>query len=189
MRLTDLKLDLEDGDSSISETLRRITEETEMRKVIGNWCRERSGDRYKLPQEEEMADGKRPDLRFHGVGFDGPVPTELKLAEKWTGPKLFERLEVQLCGDYLRDQRSRLGIFALVYSGKGKNSWELPSTANAVDFSGLVDALQNHWASIAHRFPKVDDIRVIGIDLTKRMDRKPEKRTARSQSGNGQDSA
>ena len=120
MRIADLKDDLENGDSSIADTLRRVTEETEMRKVIGNWCRERSGDRYHVPQEEELADSKRPDLRFLGAGFDGPVPAELKLADKWSGPKLYERMEVQLCGDYLRDRRSSRGIFLLVYGGAKK---------------------------------------------------------------------
>jgi hypothetical protein len=60
---------------------------------------------------------KKTDLRFHGAVFDGPVRAELKLADKWTGPHLFERLEVQLCGDYLRDKRSSRGIFLL---GRGR---------------------------------------------------------------------
>ena len=42
-----------------------------------------------------------------------------------------------------------------------------------VGFVGLVEALQSRWTAIAHRFPKVEDIRVIGIDLTKRRDRRP----------------
>lgn len=172
LRLTDLKDDLENGDSSIADTLRRVTQETEMRKVIGNWCRERSANRYHVPQEEELADAKRPDLRFLGVGFDAPLPVELKLAENWSGSKLYERMEVQLCGDYLRDRRSSRGIFLLIYSGR-QGTWELPDRANSVDFSGLVDALQSHWRAIAHRFPNVYEIRVLGIDLTKRMDRRP----------------
>ncbi|NWD52509.1 NACHT domain-containing protein [Pseudomonas gingeri] len=174
MRLTDLRDDLENGDSSIAETLKRVDQETEMRKVIGNWCRERSADRYHIPQEEELADAKRPDLRFLGNGFDSPVPTELKLAENWPGPQLYERMEIQLCGDYLRDRRSSRGIFLLVYGGrKNRKSWQLPDRSTSVDFSGLVDALQNHWSTLAHLFPEVDDIRVIGIDLTKRANRKP----------------
>ena len=30
-------------------------------------------------------------LRFHGIGIEGAVPAELKIADKWTGPKLYER--------------------------------------------------------------------------------------------------
>jgi hypothetical protein len=168
MRLLDLKYDIEHGDSSIAAILLKgATQETEMRTYIGNWLRERARDRYAIPQEEELADAKRMDFRFHGNGFDGPVPVELKLADKWSGPELIERLENQLCGDYLRDRRSSHGLFVLVYRG-GKVSWQLPGVDRAVDFEGLVEALQEHWRANSDRFLKVDDIRVVGIDLTRR---------------------
>lgn len=166
-RLLDLKHDLEEGDASIASILQPVDRETEIRKYIGNWCRERSGGRYVISQEEELADAKRPDLRFHGVGFDGPVPAELKLADKWTGPHLFERLEIQLCGDYLRDKRSSRGIFVLVYHGN-KASWDLPNGKRAESFDALIEALQDQWAVLALQFSAVEDISVIGIDLTKR---------------------
>jgi hypothetical protein len=35
-------------------------------------------------------------------------------------------------------------------------------------FNDLVIALQQHWLAIAWRFPNVEDIKTIGIDLTKR---------------------
>lgn len=166
-RLLELKYDLEEGDASIASILKVVDRETEIRKFIGNWCRERSGGRYVIPQEEELADAKRPDLRFHGVGFDGPVPAELKLADKWTGPHLFERLEMQLCGDYLRDVRSSRGLFGLIYHG-AKRSWDLPNGKRAESFDELTEALQDHWTIISQQFPDVEDIRVIGIDLTRR---------------------
>ena len=138
-----------------------------MRKYIGRELREKAFGRYIIPQEEELADGKKPDLRFHGVGFDGPVPCELKLVDNhWSGPRLFERLEVQLCGDYLRDNRSSRGFFILVYRGN-QQSWEIPG-GGAVNFDGLVDALERHWQKIALNYPGVDHVEVIGIDLTRR---------------------
>jgi len=168
MRLLDLKDDLENGDSSIAGILKKVTLETDMRKFIGRELREKASGRYSIPQEEELADAKRPDLRFQGNGFDGPVPVELKLADKWTGPALFERLENQLCGDYLRDNRSDRGLLVLVYSGK-KKGWDVPGASNRVDFAGLVAALQAHWEQISPRFIGVEEITVIGIDLTKRF--------------------
>jgi len=166
-RLMDLKDDLENGDSSIAKILQSVTLETNMRKYIGKELREKAFGRYSIPQEEELADAKRPDLRFHGTSFDGPVPCELKLADNWTGPKLFERLENQLCGDYLRDNRSHCGLFLLVYRGKSK-SWMIPGGAKSVNFDGLVDALNIRWQTIALNYPGVEKIEVIGIDLTKR---------------------
>ncbi len=170
LRLLDLKDDLEHGDRSLASILQRgATQETEMRKFIGRELHEKSFERYSIPQEEELADAKRLDLRFYGKGFDGPVPVELKLADKWTGPQLFERLENQLCGDYLRDNRSNRGIFLLVYCGKKETKhWEVPGSRERVDFAGLIAALQEHWKEISPKFPKIENIKVIGIDLTKR---------------------
>lgn len=168
MRFLDLKDNLEHGDSSIAGILLRgATQETDMRKFIGEWLRDRAQSRYAIPQEEELADDKRMDLRMHGMGFDAPLPVELKLADKWTGPKLFERLENQLCGDYLRDNRSNRGLFVLVYRGE-KPGWELPGNGATVDFVELVNALQAHWLAMSDKVAHVDDIRVVGIDLTKR---------------------
>jgi hypothetical protein len=166
-KLDALKHDLENGDSSIASILQAVDHETEFRKFIGGWCRDRAAGRYVVPQEEELADAKRPDLRFFGVGFDAPVPAELKLADKWTGPHLFERLEVQLCGDYLRDVRSSRGISLLVYLGT-KSYWDLPNGRRADTFEMLLDELQRHWTLISNDYPGVEDIRIIGIDLTRR---------------------
>jgi hypothetical protein len=167
LRLLDLRDDLENGDSSVASIILKADQETEIRNYIGHVLREKASGRYSIPQEEELADAKRPDLRFLGASFDGPVPAELKLADKWTGPALFERLENQLCGDYLRDNRSNRGLFILVYRGE-KAGWDMPGAENRVDFEGLVEALQNYWITISARFPGVEDVQVVGIDLTKR---------------------
>jgi hypothetical protein len=168
LRLLDLKDDLENGDDSVAKILLHVKEETEMRNFLAHELREKALGRYAIAQEEEFADGKRPDLRFHGAGFDAPVPVELKLAERWTGPKLLERLENQLSDDYLRDNRSARGIFALINRGKSKR-WKLhPGTT--VDFDGLLSALRKHWANIANKHPHVEEITVIGIDLSKRFE-------------------
>jgi len=100
--------------------------------------------------------------------LDGPVPTELKIADKWTGPQLFERLENQLCGDYLRDDRSSCGIYLLVNRGEERSQWEHPATGARLDFAGLVDALQAHASSHIANDTKVEAITVVGIDLTTR---------------------
>jgi hypothetical protein len=168
LRLLDLKYDLEDADSSVAEILLKVDQETIMRNYLSHELREKAFGRYTIAQEEELADSKRPDLRFHGVAFDAPVPVELKLADKWTGPELIERLENQLSGDYLRDKRSVQGIFVLVYLGR-KQGWEVPGSANRVDFYGLIEVLQRHWASIADKYPAVDAVTAIGIDLTRRF--------------------
>lgn len=166
-RLEDLKHELEHGDESIASILQGTDQETEFRKFIGGWLRGKAGGRYSIPPEEELADAKRPDLRFRGATFDGPVPIELKVADNWTGPHLFERMEVQLAGDYLRDVRSSRGIFLLVYIGS-KKSWDLSGGGKAESFEALLAALRQYWSVISSQYPNVEDLAVIGIDLTLR---------------------
>lgn len=165
-RLNDLKRALEEGDDSIAKTLQKVDEETEMRNFIAFILRSSANGRYSVPQEEEMADAKRPDIRFHGNGFDAPVPVELKLAENWSGSELAERLENQLCGDYLRDKRSDRGVFLLVLR-KNRAEWQLPN-GKAKSLQELVVKLKQHWKTISARYTNVADIEIIGIDLMRR---------------------
>lgn len=166
LRLLDYKHHLEDGNDSTASVVIRAERETDLRNLIGVWCNDRARGRYVIPQELELPDAKRPDLWWTCTAFNGPVPTELKIADNWTGPKLFERLENQLAGDYLRDDASVRGIYLLVWRGEQKR-WQLPNT-KSVNFDELVKALQSHWESVTGAHPCVEEIRVIGIDLTKR---------------------
>lgn len=165
--LLDLKADIEDGDTSIAQVILGISEEEVMRNYLGHELERMSSGRYHIPQEEELADAKRPDLRFHGTNISGPVPTELKIADKWTGPKLFERLENQLSGDYLRDRRSSRGVFLLVNRGKERNRWQI-ADGTLVVFDRVVAALQEHWSAMSPKYTHIEELTVIGIDLTKR---------------------
>jgi len=174
MRLDDLKAELEDGDYSIAKTLQKANEETEMRNFIAYILDSKSNWRYTISQEEEMADAKRPDIRFKSNNGNAVIPVELKLADKnWSGEKLYERLENQLCGDYLRDEHSERGIFLLVHIGIGKDNkskkWVLPNR-ESVNFCDLILRLQSHWEQqLSKKFTNINDIKVIGIDLTKRF--------------------
>lgn len=173
MRLIDLQHETEDGDQSIASMAILVDQETILRNWIASWCRRLSHGRFDVAQEEEKPDAKRTDLRWICSTFEGPVPTELKIADNWSGPELVERLENQLVGDYLRDDASTCGIYLLVWRGT-KKSWDLRSKPkNRVDFEGLIEALQRHWDSVARDHPGVDEIKVIGIDLTKRGGRAP----------------
>ena len=168
-RLLDLKHDLEDGDASIASILQTSDQETLIRNFIGGWLKSHARNRYSVPQEEELADAKRPDLRIHGHTFEGQIPVELKLADNWTGAQLRERLENQLCGDYMRDKNSSYGVFLLVYHGtRSRTSWTVPPDSRRIPFGRLADALQSVWVDLAQHSPNVNGIKVIGIDLTKR---------------------
>lgn len=167
MRMEDLKDEFEHGDTSIASLLKGKEKEVEVRKYIGHRIHRQGHDKYLISQEEELADKRKPDLRFLSSSFDGPVPVELKLADNWSEARLRERLENQLCGSYLRDTHSRYGIFTLVYRGK-KNYWKLHSGNHRATFDQLIDSLREHWQSLSSSFPEIDEIEIIGIDLTRR---------------------
>jgi hypothetical protein len=135
--LLGLQYELEEGDNSQAEAYQKHEDERLHRIFISGWLRDRSRGKYTVTQEEELADRKEPDIRVHGSGFDAPVPIELKVADnKWSGADLFERLNNQLCGQYLRDPRSNNGIYLLVYLGK-KTNWQHPKTGEKINLRNL----------------------------------------------------
>jgi hypothetical protein len=167
--LLDLKADLENGDTSIAEILIPVKDERRHRIYISGWLREKVHGRYSVPPEEELADRKKPDMRIHGFGFDGPVPIELKVADNWLGTVLVERLHNQLCGQYLRDVRSNCGIYLLVYRGQGRKTWQIPGSRKRIDFTGLIRLLKDEAQKIIMKDTKIESIKIIGVDLTKRI--------------------
>ena len=54
----------------------------------------------------------------------------------------------------------------VVYRGE-KSTSELPG-GGSVAFDELLDALHRHWLAISDKLSTVEDVKVIGIDLTKR---------------------
>lgn len=167
-RLNDLKFWLEDGEDSAAATWQLETQETNLRIAIAAWLSDRSQNRYSVHQEEEQADKKRPDIRFHTTSVEASVPVELKIVDNgWSGSDLFERLKNQLCNDYLRDFKTRYGVFLLVYRGE-KKSWQHPTTKKQLNFDALVSCLTEHAKSYIAARGDIDDVCIVGVDLTKR---------------------
>lgn len=169
-RLDDIKLDLEEGDASEAALLQKAENEPQLRLWFGKRLREQSRGRHSVPQEEELADGKKPDLRVHLPVINGTIPIEVKIAENWTYSKLCERLENQLIGQYMRDANSRFGIFLLIRKGGGKSKWK-PADSGALDFDRLIPALQNYAIELVKANPDIEEIKVIGVDLQARTHR------------------
>jgi len=166
-RLDDLKLDIEEGDASEARILSRVDQETELRTWFANRLRLAARGRYSVPPEEELADATRPDLRIHAPAVDAPVPIELKIADKWSYAKLVERLHNQLVGQYLRDARSRLGVFLLVWRGT-KKKWRESKFGKPFSFGNLLERLEAQAEAILRDRYDLEGIRIVGIDLTKR---------------------
>jgi hypothetical protein len=171
-RLLDFKHELEESDDSIASIVLKEEAETKQRTFFGKLFRERAQGRYFAPNEEELADSKRPDIRIHGSDLDRPVAIEFKIADNWSGPDLFERLQNQLCNDYLRDARSTFGVFLMTNRAAKRQSWEHPVTRASLTFDELCDSLQVFADEYIAQRADIDGIRVIGIDLRKRLKEK-----------------
>jgi hypothetical protein len=166
-RLIDIQLWLEDGDDSPYKTWQRVEAEPEMRNLIAGRLNDLANGRYACSQENEMPNAQRPDIWVQRPGLTS-VPIELKLLDNgWTGPSLCERLRNQLAGDYLRDEGGGRGVLLLVWQGREPDRrWQIGD--RLVDLADLDDALQEYWASIAHEWPAVEEVKIIVIDLSRR---------------------
>ena len=169
--LIHLKRWLETGNDSPYVTWRKVENESEMRNLIAGVLNKSSGAKFTCTQENELANKQKPDILIQSPNVNTSVPIELKLLDKgWSGPKLCERLRNQLAGDYLRDEDAKGGILLLfALDDVSQKSWRI--NKKSINKDGLADALSSYWNSISHRFPSVDDIEVILVDLTARANK------------------
>lgn len=173
--LLDFKDWLERGNDSLAKTYQKITSETEMRNVVAHHIQSAAKGRFICAQEAELANSQRPDILLQHSAISVPIPIELKLLDKsWSGPSLCERLENQLVGDYLRENEANFGVFLLIWQGKDAldKSWVINDKKTKLD--KLENALTHHWLSISNKYPMVNDIKVIVIDLSVRERRSDE---------------
>lgn len=164
-RLDDIKYDLEGGDASIATTLQRIDQETELRIWFTKELRDAERGKYSIAPEEELADAKRPDIRVHVPEIDAPCVIELKISDNWSYREHIERLHNQLVGQYLRDVRSRFGVFLLVR--RDKSRWK---SERLLTFEELITHVQEEADRIIKERPDLDAIKVVGIDLMRRQE-------------------
>ena len=163
-RLDDIKFDLEEGDDSEASLWRKVDDELELRRVIAKRLRLISRNMYTTGAEEELADKSRTDIRLHNPKVDARIPIEIKIAGKWSANELRERMENQLVGQYLRE--AQYGIFLLVNRGAKRDKKKYWRSNRRLSFSTLVEWLKNESRTLLNEH--VQDIEVIGIDLTRR---------------------
>ncbi len=170
--LLDFKYANEEGDNSPSNILKKVDNENELRNYLAGELVSKSQNRFSISQEHEFPNMQRTDIRFMHASILGMVPVELKIANKWSGNKLLSKLRGQLCLDYLCDPANENGIYLLIYCDKTeKNKWKV--SGEEVDFKRLVEFLQEYANNLIQEDHEIREIgvtnlRVIGIDLTKR---------------------
>jgi hypothetical protein len=165
-RLQDIKREVERAENSLRGEVQRDWDEAELRRWFQRKLIERSRQRYTIPQEAEIDQQQRADLRFENPQFQPAVPVELKWADKhWTARDLLERLENQLVGQYLRAHNVRYGIYLLGYIGR-KQHWDHPTEQTHINFDELVNIIEHRAQELEQIRTDVAGIRVIAINFT-----------------------
>ena len=162
-RLTDIKHDVERSDNSLRDELHAEDDERHLRRWFDRKLRESSRQRYTVPQEEEIDQQQKPDLRAENPRTP-PISIEVKWANRWSLSQLCERLENQLVGQYLRAHNARYGVYLIGTIGSQEH-WEKPTDHRRVDFSGMIGFLQERANEIVSSRPDIEEITVVGIDF------------------------
>jgi hypothetical protein len=163
-RLNDVKHDVEKAENSLRTDIRIDDAESVLRQWLQRELRRRSRNRYVVPQEEEIDQQHRPDLRLHNPRT-APVGMEVKWAHKWSLAQLLERLENQLIDQYLRDHHAHYGVYIIGRIDPSQQHWIDPETHERVSFERLIEILQNRARSLVLRSQNVEDILVVAIDF------------------------
>jgi hypothetical protein len=166
--LNDIKNHIERSDNAANRLQIRDGDlEKVFRGFITQELRERSLSWFVVTQESEVDLEQRPDISVERQELTH-LPIEVKLAnlKHWTLPKLLERLENQLVGQYLRPANVRHGIYVLGNTAP-KRHWEEPGTKQKLNFEQLVERIQGRAAELQTELREgVDAIKVIGIDFS-----------------------
>lgn len=166
-RLQVIKEEVEIPDSaSLRSAVQPGNNEAHLRTFLASQLITRSGGWYRVEQEAEIDRGQKPDLRVSHPQINGAVPVEVKLADKdWTVSELFERLENQLVGQYLRARDCTHGVFLLGIAED--RSWRDPHTQAMLTFNQVIERLRQRALELelAHRDRAVESIKVVGIDF------------------------
>ena len=165
-RLDDLQHDFAHDDFSDRRTVQRIDEESEMQRTLARRIKEKANDAYLVTREEEVADGKRTDIRLSTTKGDQKAVVEVKIADKgWTLTNFVQALRDQLVGKYLRHATCKAGCLLLTYHGRKKH-WKHPDTRKQIKFPELVTILKDKAQALEAETQYDVRIAVFGLDLT-----------------------
>lgn len=169
-RLGDIRDELANGDLSDRELVQGAKKEEWIQRTLALRLRWRANGVYRVVREDEVVEGRSPDIRLHFSDSDRKAAIEVKIADRYSGKDLETALRDQLAKGYLRDPGCKAGCLLLIYlgerkqnSGKGK-FWMTPDKKKRLDFDGLIAFLKDKAADME----KSGDIRVgvFGLNLT-----------------------
>ena len=165
-RLKDLDHHLINDEFSTIDTLRKVREETGLRRFISNWLNQNSRGAYAITQESVVVSEKRTDIRLHSSSIDQYASIEAKVddsSRRWSGRELQKALTDQLVGRYLNHERCKVGC--LLICMREPRRWQNPETRKLMDLQATVFWLQKLANEIMEESPDIL-ISIIGLDYS-----------------------
>ena len=164
-RLEELAHELRHHDFSDRRTVGGITEESEMQRTLAMRLEAKANGVYKVAREEEVADGKRTDIRLLAVKGGKKAVIEVKIADKDRSLRQLEKaLENQLVRRYLRHVDCKSGCLLLTHGGNRKG-WRHPDSGKLLNFAGAVEYLRERARRIETETSHDVRVTVFGLDL------------------------
>lgn len=151
LRLYQLK-EAAEAKRSLDPSVRDIANTAAVRKLVQGRLAEQSDNAYSL----STATGPRSPLVLAGVGYSASQPLVAVTSEDVPGTTWIDALD--------RGNSSRRGVLAVVHMARSKR-WRLPWSWQPT-LEESVAAAQAQWAAREREVPTLDDVEVIGIDLT-----------------------
>lgn len=161
-KLDTFEHDILHAEDSPVDALRRLDQETELRRSIAFWLRKADHGVFDFTQEAVVVDENRTDIRFHPRAMPGYATVELK-RETWSVRELEHALRDQLVGQYLQHDNCRAGCL-LICQANAKR-WRHPDTNAWMSLVDVVDHLETIAKEVMAERPELN-VAVKGIDYS-----------------------
>lgn len=159
-RLATFKHLVEGGDLTPRDEVRDGDKEEKLRRMLARHLSRMSAGHYTVVEETEIDRRERPDLRVEAPPLS-PIPIEVKWAET-PMHELLERLENQLIGQYLRDERNQFGIFFMGRVG-GQKTWR--HEGQELSFARVTELLAKRAEELVRNHPRAIGVTVVAVDF------------------------
>ena len=164
-RLADLQHDLEAHEFSEKPLLARIDKEAKMQVWLAKRLQERANGAYRVDREAMVVNAKETDIRLLSVRTDQQAVIEVKLANNgYTLADLYNALEEQLVGRYMKHENCRAGCLLITMNEKRK--WRDPQTGIQMPFAEIITSLRERTQVLMSELGDSLRIDVVGIDLS-----------------------
>ena len=161
-RLDDLDYDIRHHSFNVRDQLQVLTEESELQLHIARYFYDHAHGLFTVTRESEVADKNKTDVVLSTTKA-GSATIEIKVGDRWSVTELEAAIEDQLVGQYMRHPDCQVGHLLVTYAGRKR--FKHPITKEPVEFSGVINHLQEVAAEIQNHQGGKIRLGVVGLDV------------------------